>query len=192
MLLNSSTSKAETTGRLNLLKRVSYLFKAKDWAIAKHLHSAVLAEVEKGDRLWDTIEFGEITSSVLAASRFDSIPASSVVVASAQVHNGQANPANLIAQQGAQALQGGQGAIQQPRQFRQNPRRNRFGQDRPLQTSKFYCGPFNRTACPHLGAHLARVNGTERVVEHICSFCLSELKDSQQHSRKDCPRADKK
>ena len=68
IILDSKTSKEESTCRLTLLKLLSYGYKHCRWSVLRQHHGATLEEIEKGTREWTDLNFSDLTTCILVAA----------------------------------------------------------------------------------------------------------------------------
>jgi hypothetical protein len=215
IIASRETSPVEARARSTLLKKVAYIARIHSWLAAKTLHLAALSEVERGERSWEDIRIGELTSEVLAARPVASpapvqlnpgIPGGVLVnnvipplpgVGGSSVVNSLGLPTTSTsssAYTGAfpiQSFVGASGGNQYQASDFQAGRGRPRGRGGRRAPARYFCSLFNRGNCQHNGAHRGTVGNREVLVEHFCAICWQEKREVAYHSEKDCPFAAK-
>ena len=134
-----------------------YLNSSYDFTALKAVYYSILHEIELGHANWGQ-DFQDIESLVLVR------------------HNRKIRGAKNVAMSSL-----GEGNLRPRPSFR--PPGDKLGKTQGDE-QVFYCRKFQSNKCPQKGAHLAVLNGKNRMVKHICATCL--LTDHKEVDHPEC------
>ena len=156
----------EAQGRLQLLRKISNMYRIYEWQAIKDFYASVLHKLERGSVSWDNINLATMELEIMSRANLKPAPSSF-------------RPPNRFP---------GQNRINVgPTPAPHSTQTNTTNQG----PSHYFCANFQKGRCLKESPHPGMIKGTEVMLQHICSKCLLHGKKIAYHPETSplCPLA---